>query len=306
MMYTQEKRNDKTFLLRILLISILTIMWCGLVLGQEKYVVTATKLNVRKLPSAESTILGSLSKDDIVNVRSLKKSWAEIDFKENIGYVSLKYIQPVQKGGPTVTKPKPEPEPKPKPKPKPVSNNEEQNNTLQFRLTSSLSLGLSNFYSFKAYSHPRFGYGLDAGIQVSGGFIPDNMFAEMTVGFMMLGNSKYSFPSVVVNILPIGYRSESFTLGNLHNAKYYGVGGFSFQFGGGGIRFTQNSVYHAYTSKPTLNLYLKGGLELTNNIAVGIIYMHGLTNVCKDLTIGIKHSAFQVYGSFLFNNWKKK
>ena len=175
-----------------------------------------------------------------------------------------------------------------------------------FRLTSTVSLGLSDFYSFDAYSHPRFGFGLDAGTQISSDFMPKNMFSEITIGYMSLGNSNYSFPSFSVNILPVGYRSEPVHLWKLQNARYYAVGGLSLQFSGGGIFFSRNSQYYSFYSKPTVNFYVKGGLELTDMIAVGFLYMHGFDNVCSNLPIGIKHSVFQIYGSFLFDKWKKQ
>ena len=136
--------------------------------------------------------------------------------------------------------------------------------------------------------------------------MPKYMFSEATFGFLSLGNSNYSFPSFSINILPMGYRSNTFDFWKLHNIKYYGVGGLSFQFSGGGIHFYRNSSYYSFYSKPTVNLYLKGGLEITDMIAVGFLYMHGFNNVCSNLPIGIKHSVFQIYSSFLFDKWKKQ
>ena len=177
---------------------------------------------------------------------------------------------------------------------------------LRFRPTATLSFGLANFYSFDAYSHPRFSFGLDAGTQISADFMPDWMFTEATIGFMLLGNSNYSFPSFSFNVLPVGYRSDIFNFWKLENIRFYGIAGFSFQFSGGEISFTRNSHHYSFDSKPTTNLYIKGGVEITDKIAVGLMYMHGFDNVCRDLPIGIKNSVFQLYGSLLFNKWNKK
>ena len=276
--------------------------------------VTAPHLNVRKAASSESSVIGGLAQGDTVTVRSLKKSWAEIDFKNGIGYVSKKYIEPIEIE--YTIEPEPQAEVKENqiimPKEDSVLVSPKRNNWFSFlnnvdiRLTSSLSIGLSNLYSFDAYSLPRFGFGIDVGSQITASFMPERMFSELTLGYMSLGNSNYSFPSFSVNILPVGYRSDPIDLWKLQNARYYAVGGLSFQFSGGGIHFYRNSNYYSFSSKPTVNLYVKGGIEITDMIAVGFLYMHGFNNVCSNLPIGIKHSVFQIYGSFLFDKWKKQ
>lgn len=309
-------RCDFFFLLAgiILMLSIFHPLFS---VAQSSFEVTAKRLNVRKSPSAESSIIGGLSKGDVVNVRELKKSWAEIDYKSSVGYVSAKFIQPVEE----------EPVPEQISEPEEiievdtvVQNDESEMievktdsknimaflNQLRFVPTATLSLGLSDFYSFDAYSHPRFSFGFDAGTRISADFMPDWMFSEATVGFMLLGNSNYSFPSFSFNVLPVGYRSDIFNFWKLENIRFYGIAGFSFQFSGGEISFTRNSHHYSFDSKPTTNLYIKGGVEITDKIAVGLMYMHGFDNVCRDLPIGIKNSVFQLYGSFLFNKWNKK
>lgn len=282
---------------------------------QNKYVVTVPKLNVRKAPSSKSAIIGGLSKGDIVTVRDLKKSWAEIDFKKGIGYVSTSYIQPVEEEKTREEEYEEIVTDTASTQNNKITDSDNQRsrkwfsrtfNQFHFRLTSTLSLGLSDFYSFDAYSYPRFGFGLDAGSQITADFMPRYMFSEATIGFMYLGNSNYSFPSFSVNILPAGYRSDPFCLWKMKNMRYYAAGGLSFQFSGGGIYFYRNSKYYSFSSKPTVNFYLKGGVELTDMAAVGFLYMHGFNDVCSGLPIGIKHSVFQIYGSFLFDKWKKQ
>ena len=311
----RNRCNSFFFLNKVLLI--LFLFSALFTMAQSPYEVTVKRLNVRKSASSESSIIGSLSKGDTVNVRELKKTWAEIDYKSSVGYVSAKFIQPVEE----------EPVPEQISEPEEiievdtvVQNDESEMievktdsknimaflNQLRFVPTATLSLGLADFYSFDAYSHPRFSFGFDAGTRISADFMPDWMFSEATVGFMLLGNSNYSFPSFSFNVLPVGYRSDIFNFWKLENIRFYGIAGFSFQFSGGEISFTRNSHHYSFDSKPTTNLYIKGGVEITDKIAVGLMYMHGFDNVCRDLPIGIKNSVFQLYGSFLFNKWNKK
>ena len=82
-------KTRKTTIFGILLLMLLS----NTLMGQEHYVVTATRLNVRKTASSESAIVGGLKKDDIVTVRSFKGGWAEIDFKDGRAFVAKKYIQ---------------------------------------------------------------------------------------------------------------------------------------------------------------------------------------------------------------------
>ena len=87
-----------------LLYMALMILICNTVTAQERYVVTASRLNVRKSPSAESTVVGGLSKGDYISVYGFKGSWVEIEFKNNKAYVAKKFIEKV--GGeepPTIT-----------------------------------------------------------------------------------------------------------------------------------------------------------------------------------------------------------
>lgn len=273
------------------------------------YTVTSARLNVREQPSSKSVVIGGLSKGDTINVHTFKKAWAEIDFKKSIGYVSAKYIEPIEMKDTSAPESQSEVDEVQIAEPtivvSPVHESEKKR-TFAFRLTTSLSLGISNFYSFDAYSHPRFGFGIDVGTQIRARFMPRGMFAETTIGFMELGNSNYSFPSLSINILPAGYRYEGIKIGKLETS-IYAVGGFSLQIPfGQGIHFYRNSKNYSFSAVTNLNVYAKAGLELTDNIAVGIMYMHGITNVCRSLPIGIKNSTIQVYGTFLFDKWKKK
>lgn len=295
------KRKMKLYLLAIMLIYSCTLMAQN---GEEKQrYIASVSLNVRSAPSAKAKIIGALSKGQEIEVYSFTNGWAKIQYKEAQAYVSAKYIEKMAIDESSETE---EPE---------VTIIQVQDSidddppTLiapslprwRFKLFSSLSLGLSNFYSFNAYSHPRFGYGLELGTRIMADFMPKNAFSETSMGFMALGNSNYSFPSFMINFLPLGYSEEITGLEALKKTKWFVVGGFSFVFSGGTIAFNQDGDHYDYPSKATMNLYLKGGLETKEKWVYGIIIMHGINNVAKELPVGIKHSVLQIYGSYLIN-----
>lgn len=59
-----------------------------------RYKCTAnTFLNVRKEPSSSSQILGSIQRNEVVDVYDVTNGFAKIKYKSGIGYVSIKYLQ---------------------------------------------------------------------------------------------------------------------------------------------------------------------------------------------------------------------
>lgn len=101
-MKTNERKSKTNIAGTILCVAMLTLL-CSMAAAQERYVVTATKLNVRKAASAEAAIVGGLSKGDQVDVYSFKGGWAEIGFKNGKAFVSKKYIEKLDDG--SVSKP---------------------------------------------------------------------------------------------------------------------------------------------------------------------------------------------------------
>ena len=79
---------------KIFVLSILLSLVCTLQLSaQDIYEVKVSKnLNVRKLPSADATVVGSLANGTLVEVISIDDSWAEINYKNQKAYISAKYI----------------------------------------------------------------------------------------------------------------------------------------------------------------------------------------------------------------------
>lgn len=53
-------------------------------------------LNVRQLPSTESTKIGTVDKGSTVIICSEVDGWYEIEFNGNSGYVSGEYVQIVE------------------------------------------------------------------------------------------------------------------------------------------------------------------------------------------------------------------
>lgn len=309
------------------------------VLSTSRYrVVVESKLNVRQQPSTQSKVVGALPDGDFVEVYGIKNGWAEIAFHGQHAYIASRYIKPApvtDEAGLVEEVPSVEAnqenalkETDSLEQAQPVkkksnfhfsadpfrglfqTHREGKNNSLQtihFRFSSTLSAGLSNLFSFEAGSFPRFGFGVDLGTQIKADFMPEKMFSETDVGFMALGNSKYHFPSLMIHLLPIGYRTDCFCVSKLCDVKGYVVGGLSVQLPvDGSISFYKGGNQIFFPSQATVNLYMKGGLEITNNAAVGICYLQGFSDVCSGMNAGIKHQAIQLYASFLFDKWKKQ
>lgn len=62
--------------------------------AQTTYIVTAKSLRVRQMPSAESTVLGSLTQGAEVTVQSILDDWAIISYKGATAYTSAAYLTP--------------------------------------------------------------------------------------------------------------------------------------------------------------------------------------------------------------------
>ena len=75
----------------ILLLSLLLIS--GKAMAQERYVVSATKLNVKQTASAEAATIGNLSKGAEVDVYGFDGGWAEIRYGESTAFVAKKLIE---------------------------------------------------------------------------------------------------------------------------------------------------------------------------------------------------------------------
>lgn len=127
----------------------LLLLLCTTVWAQDSYVVKATRLNVRKAASAESAIVGSLSKGDLVDVYNFKGGWAEIGFKNGNAYVAKKYLEKVESE--TISQPIPQPNPATEPQKKEtqvLTKPKEKPSTASFDLIGSASF----YFNFSRHS----------------------------------------------------------------------------------------------------------------------------------------------------------
>lgn len=77
---------------------VLTLLLSFSVSADSGYV-TASKLNIRKEPSATSQVVGLLVKGDIINVVDTTNSvWVKVQFRDRYGYVSRTYLNIRQDG----------------------------------------------------------------------------------------------------------------------------------------------------------------------------------------------------------------
>lgn len=81
---------------------IMLSLLCGNALAQERYVVSATKLSVKKTASAEASTIGNLSKGTEVDVYGFNGGWAEIRFGDMPAFIPKKLIE---KATPVVPQP---------------------------------------------------------------------------------------------------------------------------------------------------------------------------------------------------------
>ncbi len=65
--------------------------------GNNYKVISSSRLNVRKSPSASATVLGTFNSGQQIEVLSINKGWAKVKYNGKTGYVSKEYITPLLK-----------------------------------------------------------------------------------------------------------------------------------------------------------------------------------------------------------------
>lgn len=184
-MKKEEKQLKRNACCVMLLLLLCTTVW-----AQDSYVVTATRLNVRKAASAESAIVGSLSKGDLVDVYNFKGGWAEIGFKNGNAFVAKKYLEKVESE--TTSQPQQPSAPAPEPQKKEtlvLNKPKEKPSAASFDL-----IGFANLY-FNFSRHSSYWIvSSDVGVIFTGtyGFLP---FSPESCVFATggLGISYYSY-----------------------------------------------------------------------------------------------------------------
>lgn len=72
------------------------LIFCMILDAQNYKVVSRSALNVREAPGTQAGVIGKLSPGDTVYVKSVANQWAQLDYNNQTGYVSKKYILPLQ------------------------------------------------------------------------------------------------------------------------------------------------------------------------------------------------------------------
>ena len=170
----------------------LLLLLCSMATAQDSYVVTASRLNVRKAASAESTVVGSLSKGDLVDVYNFKGGWAEIGFKDGTAFVAKKYLEKVENVTPSQPKTQPDPVPSPpKEEPSYTITTKEKSHTGPIEI-----IGFANFYFSFTKSSSLWNNSEEVGIifPKTYGFLPFSpescVFATAGLGFSVYSYSE--------------------------------------------------------------------------------------------------------------------
>lgn len=205
--------------------------------AENNYKVTSTsRLNVRESPTTSANVLGTFSSGQQIEVISISKGWAKVEYNGKIGYVSEKYVSPLPKS----EQPSPEPSnPEPKkeePKEeKPVITSEPEDEQFHeiksagdYEVETPLSIGHSLSDNINLYLAIQGGFGysnyiwndgsVNGTMSYSAGivgqlyfenkvsFIPANWYSELALGYDKKGAANYGMNYIHARIYPFGYR----------------------------------------------------------------------------------------------------
>ncbi len=202
--------------------------------GNNYKVISSSRLNVRKSPSASATVLGTFNSGQQIEVLSINKGWAKVKYNGKTGYVSKEYITPLLKSQKKV-KTKEDP---PKKHVAVKDNNYEQvpsshrsrnaTNAGEYGVKAPLVIGASRSDAMNLYFAVQGGFGwsnflwsdssVNGTMAYSGNilaqfyfedevsFIPQNWYSEITLGFNKLGAADFNMNYVHLGLCPFGYR----------------------------------------------------------------------------------------------------
>ena len=68
--------------------------------------------------------------------------------------------------------------------------------------------------------------------------------------------------------------------------------------GGTDIYVSRGSFHSTYYANSTINIVIKEAVEIGNYWDFGLVYLHGLNNVCGKLPIELHHSSIQLFGTY--------
>lgn len=248
-------------------------------------VVSESNLNVRLQPSTNAQVLGTLQPEEQIEVLSNDGNWAKINYKNNIGYVSAKYIQEIEKGhNISFTQSKTEKE---------IIHTQSENydnstheelytiydsdyifERIRIEFVPNAYCGLSNFSSSDVTPKGTIGGGLDLALQFIAkediAFIPKDYFMEASLGYSLKGSAAFPMHYINLKVLPFGYRY------NLSEYTLFGKLGIYAGYPLSSIKTNKNS----FDSNIDVGLTIGVGAEY-KNIGLGISYEQGGTNVCN-------------------------
>ena len=247
-------------------------------------VVSASHLNVRHQPSTSAQVLGTLREGEEIEVLSNTGTWAKIRYKNNVGYVSTRYILEVEKDKTPATQPE--------------NNNvieiksndvddvfkedfvpitENKNNLLDnvgIEFVPNVYCGYANFASSEVSPKGTVGCGVDFAFQFIAkdgiAFIPRDFFMEASLGYSLRGSAAFPMHYINLKLQPFGYRY------NLSEFTLFGKFGIYTGYTFSTIETNRNS----FDSNVDVGLTICIGAEY-KNIGMGISYERSFTNVCN-------------------------
>lgn len=262
---------------------------------REKYeVISTTRLNVRSKPDAKSSVIGSLYPNDVIDILSITDSWAKIEYKGRMAYVSSKYIKKIE-----VKEDVEEYEVHEKESISEISQMDEasqpeiQNVTvdidnsllksLLIDFVPSVAGGFSNFVSDKVTPKGRFGLGVDLTFQFIAEnsilFIPKDYFMDFSLGYSLKGSAAFPMHYITFKLSPIGYRkdfSEFSLFGKVGCLTGYTTS-------------TIETDQYTFNSNLDFGVLAEMGVEY-NGIGIALAYERGLANVC-DSNLKLRNSG---------------
>ena len=274
------------------------------VVGQVYKVISQSRLNVRKRPSADSQILGVLQPAEQIEVLSIEGQWAKIRYRLNVGYVALRYIEKIK----DLEEPKKDAVVVPIKKETfiPIITDESKKTfvgkeflkNVAIELLPRLSIGYANFTSSSVSPVSTIGVGLDCALQFIAkeklSFIPKDFFAEVSLGYSLRGSGAFPMHYLNLKLMPFGYRlvlADYVFLGKL--GTYVGVSP--------SVVETNNN---SFNTNADVGISIGLGLE-SNNIGVGISFEQGLVDVC-DANLSLKNQCLFINLSYRLYDIKKR
>lgn len=269
---------------------IIFVTFSSILYGQEKYKVTASVLNVRSQPNVNSTILGSVKMNDLIDVISIENNWAKFNYRNNTAYVSCKYLEKIETF------------------PKNTINNDSinqnntftnKNNIIHFRIIPSISFGYSNFIVKKVSAKPILNFGADIALHFIFNetflFLPKNYYIETSIGYSLKGSRSIPLHYFDLTLSPIGY---------IYDYKDYRFTGCIGNYFGTSSSKVRTNKY-SFDTNFDIGLYWKLGVEYLNKIFISVSGEHGLRRIC-DANLKMKNITIQIHISYNLKHLIKK